>query len=283
MTPTKKKDPSITYLNSFGYNVIKLPRVGIAPLDLIGKDKTTQFLDPLGTMWTSPVPAPLPGPPNPATVVNGKKSAALDLSFGLNILASTLAVFGASAPSLDLSHTSATGIQFNYSNVTSVSIGLGTLGGYLPTGRLNADNVTVQRYFGTPGAAVFLITEVLRSTSITITATDSNSNGVALDVPAIQGVVGAKVSVKPSNASSSAITFASDGPDPIAVNFGFKAVRLMLVSDIASGKLTFEDIDPSGDVAFGVPTYAGAPSAAPAAGGPVVFETGPDSCLVDIA
>ena len=30
----KKKDPSVTFLNRFGYNVIKLPRAGIEPLEL---------------------------------------------------------------------------------------------------------------------------------------------------------------------------------------------------------------------------------------------------------
>jgi hypothetical protein len=278
MSAPKKKDPSITYLNALGYNVIKLPRVGINPLSLIGKDKTTAFLGDLKTMWTGP--ELLPGPPNPASVVNGQKSAALDLGFGLNILASTLAVFGASCPSIDLSHTSAHGIQFSYSGVTSTAVDLGLLGGYLPKGQLDADNITVQRYFGTPGVEVYLIYEVLRSSSITITATDSSGNGVALNVPAIEGVVGAKVSVKPSNASSTGITFAST--DGIAVTFGFKAVRLLLLSDIASGKLTYQDVQTSGDIAFGVPTYPGLPHPAVAASGPPILETGPDSCLLDI-
>ena len=280
MSAIKKKDPSITYLNALGYNVVKLPRVGISPLSLIGKDQTTNFLGDLTSMWTGPQPALLPGPPYPASVVNGQKSAALDLGFGLNILGSTLAVFGASSPSIDLSHTSAKGIQFSYSGVTSSSIDLGILGGYLPKGRLNADNITVQRYFGTPCCEVFLIYEVLRSSSITITATDSSNNGVALDVPAIQGIVGAKVSVKPSNASNTAVTFAST--DGIAVTFGFKAVRLSLISDIESGKLTFQDVQASGDIAFGVPSYPGLPHADASGSGSGVLDTGPDSCLLDV-
>ena len=280
MNAIKKKDPSITYLNALGYNVVKLPRVGISPLSLLGKDQTTAFLGDLTSMWTSPGPPLLPGPPNSASVVNGQKSAALDLSFGLGILGSTLAVFGASSPSIDLSHTSAKGIQFSYSGVTSTSIDLGILGGYLPKGQLNADNITVQRYFGTPGCEVYLIYEVLRSSSITITATDSSSNGVALDVPAIQGLVGAKVSVKPSNSSNTAITFAST--EGIAVTFGFKAVRLSLVSDLANGKLTFQDVEASGDIAFGVPSYPGLPRTDRAENGPAVLETGPDSCLLDV-
>ena len=276
MTVPKKKDPSITYLNALGYNVIKLPRVGINPLSLIGKDKTTAFLGDLNTMWTGPDLPPTPS--FPASVVNGQKSAALDLGFGLNILGGTLAAFGVTAPSIDLSHTSAKGIQFSYSGVTSTAIDLGSLGGFLPKGQLNVDNITVQRYFGTPGVEVYLIYEVLRSSSITITATDASSNGVALDVPAIQGVVGAKVSVKPSNASSTGITFAST--DGIAVTFGFKAVQLSLASDLTTGKLTFQDIAPSGDIAFGVPDFGIPGSAAAKPAG--VFETGPDSCLLDV-
>ena len=54
MTVPKKRDPSITYLNALGYNVIKLPRVGISPLSLIGRDKTTAFLGDLNTMWDRP-------------------------------------------------------------------------------------------------------------------------------------------------------------------------------------------------------------------------------------
>jgi hypothetical protein len=275
MSAPKKKDPSITYLNALGYNVIKLPQVGIAPLSLIGKRQTTSYLGALANVWTGPEIA-MPDP-RPASVVNGQKSAALDLGFSLNLLASTLALFGASSPSIDLSHTSAQAMQFSYSGVTSTAVDLGILGGYLPKGKLDADNITVQQYFGKPDASAYLIYEVLRSSSITITATDSNSNAVALNVPEIQGLVGAKVSVKPSNAANTALTFAST--DGTAVTFGFKAVKLLLASDLATGKLTFEDVAPSGDIAFGVPSF-GAASAAAAT--PGVFETGPDSCLLDI-
>jgi hypothetical protein len=48
----KKKDPSITFLNKFGYNVVKLPRAGIEPMDIIGKDDTIQWLGP-SDRWAS--------------------------------------------------------------------------------------------------------------------------------------------------------------------------------------------------------------------------------------
>lgn len=36
------KDPRLTYLNDFGYNVVRLPRRGIVPLGVIGKDDGSQ-------------------------------------------------------------------------------------------------------------------------------------------------------------------------------------------------------------------------------------------------
>jgi hypothetical protein len=45
----KKIDPNITFLDKFGDNVVKLPRVGIGPIDVMGKDDATHWA------WTTPV------------------------------------------------------------------------------------------------------------------------------------------------------------------------------------------------------------------------------------
>jgi hypothetical protein len=276
MSP-KKKDPSVTSLNTLGYNVIKNPRTGIAPLDVIGKSTVVRYIGPLSTLWTSDRPAPAPGPPDPSSSIIGKHSDAVDLNFGVSLLANALAVFGMSAPSLDLSHTGATGLQFSYADVSLVSVNLGVIGDYLAKGRFqNPDSPTVKNYFADLNASVYLITQVLRSTSITVTALDSHSNAVALNLPEIQGVVGAKVAVKPSNESTATLTFSSSGDKPIAVNFGFQAIRLKLVGDLATGSFTFDD--PTGDISFGIAPGAAAPETIETG----VLETGPESCLLDI-
>lgn len=82
MSPVpKKKEPSITFLNKFGYNVIKLPRTGIEPLDVIGRDQGMQWLGPLNKVWTSTGLEPLPGPPHPAAAVNGQRTDALEVGW----------------------------------------------------------------------------------------------------------------------------------------------------------------------------------------------------------
>ena len=118
----KKKDPSITFLNQFGYNVVRLPRVGIEPMDVIGRDETTQWLGPLRTVWQSSVPEPVPSAPRPAAAVSGQKTDQLAISFGLKILANALAAFGVTTPSLDMAYHRARKVQFAYTNVTSTVV-----------------------------------------------------------------------------------------------------------------------------------------------------------------
>ena len=213
----KKKDPSVTFLNKFGYNVVKLPRVGIEPLDVIGIDETTQWLGPLSAVWKSAVPVPEPSPPRRAAPVNGQKTDQLDLSFGLKILGNSLAAFGASVPSLDIAYQRARKIQFSYTE-RHLDRRRAARGRQLPRrGTLNTDNPVVKHYFMEPDSQAFVILDVLKSDSITVIATDEHGTEVGVDVPAIQGVVGAGVKVKPSGASNSTITYTGGEP----VTFGF--------------------------------------------------------------
>ncbi len=238
----KKKDPSVTFLNKFGYNVVKLPRVGIEPLDVVGRDETSQWLGPLAKVWKSTVGVPAPSAPRPAAAVNGQKTDALEISFGLKILANALTAFGATVPSLDVAYKRARKVSFAYTNVTSTVVAPFDAGDFLANGTLNSDNPVVQHYFLDPDSQAFLILDVLKSDSITVTATDEHGVGVEVDVPSIQGVVGAKVGVKTSAGSNSTVTYS--GPSP--VTFGF------LVDEIhfENGKWSLSGAVPEGALAF---------------------------------
>jgi hypothetical protein len=282
----KQKDPSISKLNDLGYNVIKVPRTDIAPLDLLARDNTDVPLRKIGTIstfWKTSAPAPAPGPPSVAASLNNTHSNKLDLSFGLDLLKGALAVFGAGAPSLDLSHTSAKTLQFNYTGVTTVSIDTGVIGDYLTEGTLNVGNPETKHRFLDQGSEVYIITEVIRATSITVTATDDHGNGVSLSAPEINGVLGGNVSVKPSAAINSAVTFESATMPPTAANFGFKAMLLIWQPTpggplgAGTGTWAFADAD---DITFAAPVLGSAPPAESTCH--VVFETGPESCLLDL-
>ncbi len=274
MSPApKKKDPSITFLNKFGYNVIKLPRTGIEPLDVIGRDQATQWLGPISKVWTSTEPEPLPGPPHPASAVNGQRTDALELSFGLSILANTLAAFGASVPSLNTAYKSAHSVQFTYTNVTSTSVSPFDAGNFLASGKLRTDNPVVKNYFSNDKAKAFLIVEVLKADSITVTATDSHGTEIGIDLPQLQGVVEAKIGVKPSNASNATITFTGAVP----VTFGFAVQQIAREGDV----FTLRGAAPSGDIAFGVPSF-GMETEEPEESDRTIFDTGDLECRLDI-
>lgn len=260
----KKKDPSITFLNKFGYNVVRLPRVGIEPMDVIGRDQTTQWLGPLSAVWKSAAAEPVPSAPRPASALSGQKTDQLDLSIGLKVLANALAAFGATVPSLDFAFQRARKVQFSYTNITSTVVAPFDAGNYLQEGNLNTNNPVVEHYFKDPDSEAYLIVDVLKSDSITVSATDSHGVSVGVDVPAIQGVVGANVKVAPSAASNDTVTFSGK----VAVTFGF------IVDEIQfdGTKWSLSGTAPDGILSFG--TNPDAATDAPAGPSPIILSTG---------
>ena len=274
MSPAvKKKDPSITFLNKFGYNVVKLPRTGIEPMDVIGRDQVTQWLGPIAKVWNSKIPAPVPGPPNPAVAVNGQRTDSLELSLGLSVLANTLAAFGASVPSLSVAYSHASSVQFTYSDVTSTSVTPFDAGSYLAEGTLQTNNPVVKNYFFGEKARAYLIIEVLKASSITVTATDSRGVPVEIDVPALEGIVKGKVGVKPSSESKSTITFTGNVP----VTFGFSVQQIAREGD----EWSLQGAAASGEIAFAGPSF-GMDSPEEQKPNPLVFETENNECRLDL-
>ena len=256
------KDPSLTFLNQFGYNVIKLPRVGIEPLQVVGRDDTTQLLGPLSAVWKSTLPIPAPSAPRPAVNVNGQKTDKIELKFGLKILENALKAFGASVPSLGFAFNKARSVSFDYVNVTSTSVEPFEAGNYLAAGDLNTQNPVVAHYFS-DDAEAFLIVDVLKSDTVTVTATDEHGGDVTLDVPVIQAAVGANLSVAASGSSKGTLTFKGN----VAVTFGFAALEIDRVND----KWQVSGAKPSGALAFSTGAGGAAAEAAPV---PVVLRPG---------
>jgi hypothetical protein len=255
------KDPSLTYLNKYGYNVVKLPRTGIDPLLVLGRDKGLTPIGTIGTVWKTPGPPPQPGPPRPAVAMQGQQTEKLDLSIGLKLLANALAAFGATMPSVDFAYHKAAKIQFNFVNVVSVAIDPFVIGDFLATGDLNLNNPFVRRYFDDDDSTAYIISEVLKSDSVAVTATDSSGTEIKVDVPALSGVLGANVTVAPSSEGSAQLTY--KGPE--AVTFGFKAFEIIY----ANGRWAVDGVDADANMAF-----AATPDGGPATRGGVVFNAG---------
>ncbi len=242
--PKKKcKDPKLTYLNDLGFNVIKLPRSGISPLDVLGRDgESIERLGSLPQIWSSEEDLPETRPSQTAAQINGEKTKSMKLSVGLSILSNILKGMGAAVPQLKFAYRRARKVEFSFSNVRTSAVDPFEAGKFLTSGDLDTDNPFVSRYFEDEGTEAFIITEVLESDTITVTALDEKERGIEVDVPAIEGVVGANVSVGTGGASNTAISY--QGAAFLA--FGFKTFGIAFVD----GDWEVEGVPASGNIAF---------------------------------
>lgn len=244
------KDPSLTFLNSAGYNVIRLPRVGIEPLDILGKDKSVERLGRVDQMWASTSALPAVNGPNDASAVNGRKSSEMKLSIGLKLLSTALGAMGAAVPELSFAYSKAKHVTFAFTDVKTVGVDPLVVGTYLSAGDLSSNNPFVRHYFEDEDCSAFIITEVLKSKSITVTSTGDSGVEVGVDVPAIQQAVGVKVGVTTASSANSTLTYS--GNELLA--FGFKCFGIAFVN----GRWEVFSAKPSAALAFSVPT-PGAP------------------------
>jgi len=238
-------DPRRTYLNNPGYKVILLPREGIEPMDVLGKDgKSIERLGILSQMWSSSTPAPPIKPAQTAVGINGQKTVSLNLNIGLKFLSNVLGAIGATLPQLNFASQNPKMVQFSFTNVQVVGVDPLALGNHLASVSLSRNNPFVTRYFDDDTDA-FVITEVLKSSSITATAQASDSTGVEVDIPSIQATVGANVSVTQTTEETTALTYTGQQ----LLTFGHKIFRIEFIN----GRWAIKGERPSVNVAFALP------------------------------
>jgi hypothetical protein len=250
------KDPALTFLNGLGYNVVRLPRAGVEPLDILGKDTTIERLGRVDQMWTSDQPLPPITGPRDATSVAGQKTSEMKLSVGLKLLSATLGAMGAAVPEVSMAFSKARKVVFTFTDVKTFSAEPLEVGQYLSAGDLATSNPFVRRYFDDEETSAFIITEVLKSTSITVTATNDRGVEVGVDVPAIVQAVGAKVAVTSTSSTNATLTFTGTE----LLTFGFKCFGIAFVD----GEWNVISAAPSADLAFSVTPGVAAGTVSPA-------------------
>ncbi|HEV8443700.1 MAG TPA: hypothetical protein VGQ27_09475 [Steroidobacteraceae bacterium] len=240
------KDPRLTYLNDQGYNVVRLPRKGIVPLGVIGRDGNARnWLGTIDQIWTSPVPVPKPGDPQPAAGIKGTKTSDLKISFGLEILANALSgMFGSTVPSLDAAYKDAKSVQFSFKEVQSVGIDPFVIGNFLAKGDLSGGPVVKRFFTGQQHVEALIVTEVLQSKSIGVIGKKDSGTEVGVNVPQIQATLGAKINVSLATGSQSEVVY--EGQDFLV--FGYKAFGIAMVN----GEWTIHGIDVDAENAFAI-------------------------------
>lgn len=241
------QDKSLTLLAKYGYNVVRLPRTGIAPLDVLGRDGAKiERLGRLPVIWNSQGQVPTISMGDIAAEIKTVTTATLKTSLGLRILEDILSGLGAAVPRLEFAYGKKRSLQFAFDNIRIDKVEPFDVGQYLKQGDLQTGDPWVGRYFFDDGTDAYIITEILTSDSVSVLASSEDSSDVGVDVPRIQAVIGADLKVEVGASRKSEVTYKGQRH----LTFGFKAFQIGYdYNDQGAGEWCVRGVDPSkGDV-----------------------------------
>jgi hypothetical protein len=217
------KDPYIESLHAFGYNVVRLPRADVRPLQLLTRDG--DGLNRIGDLTTvlragPNVPLPKITENTRVAAVSGGRTGDLSLGIGVSVLGSVIGAMGGSRLGLDLKYQNAKSVAFEFPDVLEDRVEIALLDQYLA----DADVSPFAAHVGTllDADQIFVTTAVLKAAKITVEARRSQDAALDVSLPEIQKVVGGNVKVGGKAEVTSRVTY--EGSVPLI--FGFQAVRL---------------------------------------------------------
>lgn len=234
-------DSSTKFLKKLGYNVVRLPRAGIAPLQLIGVQRGEAL--ELGTLdkliVSSSAPSPTLKLDESVSSIDGQRSSALSANIGLNVLGGIIGAMGGNL-GIDAAYKGAKTITFQYANVFGDSIAPLDAGRYLRDATVDIGNKIVEQYVLGNGR-LYLITRTIKSKKFRVEAKSSSGGSVGVDVPVLQQVAGGKVKIEIDTSGSNAVTFEGEVP----LIFGFQCLDV----GVRDGVLSLENTA-SGSIAM---------------------------------
>ena len=246
------KDQSLTFLNGFGYNVVRAPKVDIQPLQLLIREKgIMKNLGELASLLNVGDLAPLPGIKRDKQMANisGSRTSDLSAGVGISILGNIIGAMGGSKLGLEAKYAQAKTISFEFADVLEDSLEIVMLDQFLA----GADVNPLSRFVANLLEAddIFVITAVIKSQSISVLSKKKNDTAVVVSVPEIKEIVGGNVDVSTKSGSESTITFSGKVP----LVFGFQAIQLTYEDGQYK---TFKHLKPGGGaVSFSAAATAG--------------------------
>ncbi|MDN3588201.1 hypothetical protein QWY86_16070 [Pedobacter aquatilis] len=232
----KCNDQSVSYLKSKGYNVVRLPRTDIAPLQILTKKKgVLEYLGNIDTVLVSGPNAALPAvnPEADTANVSGQKTSDLSAGVAMSILGGIISAMGGNL-GIDAAYSNAKTIAFTFEDVKSENVDIIKLDMYLNDADINPLSRQISELLESDD--IYIITSVLKSNKISVEATSKNNSSLKVEVPVIKEIVGGKVDVSSESSASSKTVYSGDK----MLVFGFKAIRLIY----ENGKYTaFENAD----------------------------------------
>ena len=220
-----RPDQSITFLRSHGFSVFRFPRASAQPLELMhrdGKDLTRLGLVPdLVTAGAAALPD-VRRDASPGIDIDGKETSKVNVAIGVSILGSFIAALGGGKLGLDGAFTKARTVTFQYAAVTEDAVDVLALEKFVKAGRISP-HIPAGTLEKLLDDEVYVVTSVLKTKKILVSAQGESGAAVKVDVPVIQQAVGANLSVDTAGEEQSRVAF--EGAVPVA--FAFQAVQLV--------------------------------------------------------
>jgi len=155
----------------------------------------------------------------PVVDASGTSRQTVKAGIGLGIVSSILKALGADA-GIQFSSAAAHSVEYGYADVVSDRVDLASLDAWLAEADFQPGLRNITELLA--AEKVYVIVAALKARALSVALLDSNQNGVAVDVPAIQAAVGAKVSVSADSQRSYQLTFRG----PTALTVAAKAAQL---------------------------------------------------------
>ncbi len=218
------KDQSVSFLKSFGYNVIRLPKADVQPLQILTlTNGTLTNLGQLATLLTTGSAAPMPVIrfDQPTSTISGRKTSDLSVGVGLSILGSIIGAMGGSKLGLETKYSDARTITFEYADVKNDSVEIAKLDQFLADADVNPLSQFVSQLLESDD--IYVITNTIKSQKISVEAKRKDQTSVTVDIPEIKQLVGGNVAVSGDSDLATSVTFTGGVP----LVFGFQAIRLI--------------------------------------------------------
>lgn len=226
------KDKLLTYLNDSGYSVVRLPRVGINPLLVVGGEKKNlEIFGPLSEIVLNGGAIPQVTADKQAANITGKKTDKFEIGFGIKFLDKLLSAFGIVGANLDAAYHQAHTVEFEMQNVKVDSVFPTTVGNYLSEAKPNITHPLIESFDEENEA--YVIFETLKSNSFGVTAYDDRGTTVDIDVANINNLLGASSKVNASGDRTRKVSYQGDK----FLSFGIKVFPVWV--EITAGKARF--------------------------------------------
>jgi len=245
------KDPILTLLKEYSYTAVRLPRTGIAPLQVLQKQGNDLII--LGElrqlMEAGPTSYPQVSADKQAGFINGKSSSELKLAVGLSMLGNIIGAMTGTKLKLNPAFGPAKSITYEFDDVMMNDVNQIELSRYLAGAKLLSGLGSIETSL--EEGDLFVITSIIKSRKFTASAQDSNGAEVPIDVEVLKGMAGGSVNFKIARSNQSKVTF--EGSEELV--FGIQAAQI----EFEDGKIKgLKQIKPTGSAVRGLPSKGGA-------------------------